>query len=632
MKPLQIDTFKEISILSDVKYSPDGTKIVFSTSKADMEKDGYANNLWLYENGKIRQLTYGNREKDFIFADDHTVLFRSDAESDAPNYSTWKALDLETGIITVRYRFPIPAEKPVLLNSGDLLLSGSVFPAFENLYSGNEEELQNFAEYIKDEADFEAVDTYPWWNNGGPFSRGMYHSLFLYHAGKLERLTEPGQDISNIKVSADQKTVYYLKTDAGFRHTMARSLCSFDLAERCETEILPGTYLISDYVPCENRIVIACTERTHGFCSDPDLYIFDPENNRMELLAELDRSMNTLKYSGGKIWLIASDYDSTYLCTAENGTVVKKTSKTGLVSSYDVHGDDFVTAAQFDMKPHGLYDSNGNQLTHFNDILTDEYFRAVPEPVAFENDGVDLRGYVLKPQDFDENRKYPAILYIHGGPKGMYAPVYMIEHQYWASQGYIVLFTNIRGSDGRGGAFADIRGKLGTVDYSDLMKFTDTVIEKYAQIDTQKLFVTGGSYGGYMTNWIITHTGRFTAAISQCCISNWISLNQLSDIGYEFSEDLCASDPWDAEEKMWNQSPLKYAKNAATPTLFIHGSEDYRTPIDQCWQMYTALKRNGTDTKAVLFRGDHHGLSIAGKPSHRIRRLREMTDWFSKYK
>ncbi len=194
----------------------------------------------------------------------------------------------------------------------------------------------------------------------------------------------------------------------------------------------------------------------------------------------------------------------------------------------------------------------------------------------------------------------------------MYAPVCMTEHQYWASQGYIVLFTNIR-------------GKLGTVDYSDLMKFTDTVIEKYAQ----RLFVTGGSYGGYMTNWIITHTGRFRAAISQCCISNWISLNQLSDIGYEFSEDLCAGNPWDTEEKMWNQSPLKYAKNASTPTLFIHGFEDCRTPIDQCRQMYTALKRNGTDTKAVLFRGDHHGISNAGKPSHRIRRLREMADWFS---
>ena len=163
------------------------------------------------------------------------------------------------------------------------------------------------------------------------------------------------------------------------------------------------------------------------------------------------------------------------------------------------------------------------------------------------------------------------------------------------------------------------------------MKFLDTAIERYPQIDTERLLVTGGSYGGFMTNWVITHTDRFKAAISQCCISNWITLNQLSDIGYEFSEDLCASDPWDETGKMWDQSPLKYAKNVTTPTLFMHGFEDYRTPINQCYQMYTALKRFNVDTKTVLFRGDHHGFSNVGKPSHRIRRLQEMTDWFDRY-
>lgn len=134
----------------------------------------------------------------------------------------------------------------------------------------------------------------------------------------------------------------------------------------------------------------------------------------------------------------------------------------------------------------------------------------------------ELDGWILKPADFDEKRTYPAILDIHGGPKTAYGEVFFHEMQFWAGQGYVVFFCNPTGSDGRGDRFADLRGRYGQIDYEDLMAFTDAVLDRVPQIDTRRLGVTGGSYGGYMTNWIIGHTDRFAAAASQRSIANWV--------------------------------------------------------------------------------------------------------------
>ncbi|MBR5806610.1 MAG: S9 family peptidase [Oscillospiraceae bacterium] len=271
------------------------------------------------------------------------------------------------------------------------------------------------------------------------------------------------------------------------------------------------------------------------------------------------------------------------------------------------------------------------KLTSFNDAVYEDVSTVVPDYFTYENDGVELDGWVLKPVDFDENKKYPAIFDIHGGPKTVFGDVIYHEMQVWANMGYFVFFTNPRGGDGRGNEFADIRGRYGKEDYSDLMKFTDVVLEKYPQIDKEKVGVTGGSYGGFMTNWIIGHTDRFAAAASQRSISNWVSMAYISDIGYYFAEDQVASTPWTDMDLMWEQSPLKYADKVVTPTLFIHSDEDYRCPIAEGWQMFSALKYHGIESRLCMFKGENHELSRGGKPLHRQRRLDEITDWFEKY-
>ena len=197
---------------------------------------------------------------------------------------------------------------------------------------------------------------------------------------------------------------------------------------------------------------------------------------------------------------------------------------------------------------------------------------------------------------------------------------------------YFVIYCNPTGSDGRGRKFADIRGKYGSIDYLDIMNFVDECIRLYPQMDKNHLYETGGSYGGFMTNWIIGHTNRFKACASQRSISNWLSFYGTSDIGVLFACDQNEADLWKDTAKMWNSSPLKYAVNVKTPTLFIHSNEDYRCPMEQGMQMYTALISNKIDAKLVYFKGENHELSRSGKPSHRLKRLNEITNWFKNHK
>ena len=162
------------------------------------------------------------------------------------------------------------------------------------------------------------------------------------------------------------------------------------------------------------------------------------------------------------------------------------------------------------------------------------------------------------------------------------------------------------------------------------MDFTDEVLKRYPCIDQSRICVTGGSYGGFMTNWIVSHTDRFVCAATQRSISNWISFIGTSDIGLDFTKDQCASDLNDPN-KLWKHSPMKYVNNVKTPVLFIHSDEDYRCPLEQGLQYYSAITDRGIETRMVVFHGENHELSRSGKPLHRIRRLEEITSWFDKH-
>lgn len=273
------------------------------------------------------------------------------------------------------------------------------------------------------------------------------------------------------------------------------------------------------------------------------------------------------------------------------------------------------------------------QLTRSNPQLEDEIHLSTPETFWFNSsDGLRLQGWIMKPHGMVDGVKIPTILEIHGGPHMMYGFTFMHEFQILAAQGYAVVYINPRGGLGYGQQFVDAcRGDYGGGDYRDLMESVDYALSQYEFIDESRLGVTGGSYGGFMTNWIVGHTDRFKAAVTQRSISNWLSFYGVSDIGYFFTEDQIGGNAWDDTEKLWKHSPLAYVGNVSTPLLILHGEQDLRCPIEQAEQLYIALKRRKQTTRLVRFPGANHELSRGGHPHLRVRRLEHIAGWFNEY-
>lgn len=279
-----------------------------------------------------------------------------------------------------------------------------------------------------------------------------------------------------------------------------------------------------------------------------------------------------------------------------------------------------------------LPEGTGRALTRHNRDFLDRTDLGQVETVWFKGpDGNDLQGWIMKPPGFDPAKRYPSILEIHGGPLTQYGFYFMHEFYYLAAQGYVVAFSNPRGGRGYGEAHAKaIWGSWGEADYRDVMAFAD-YLAALPYIDPERMGVTGGSYGGYMTVWIIGHTSRFRAVVTQRCVSNFISMWGSSDFNWAFQYTLQAGAPFEDLQKYWDRSPIKYIGNARTPTLVIHNEFDLRCPIEQGEQVYVALKRLGVETEMVRFPDEFHGLSRSGRTDRRIARLNHIRRWFDRY-
>ena len=252
-----------------------------------------------------------------------------------------------------------------------------------------------------------------------------------------------------------------------------------------------------------------------------------------------------------------------------------------------------------------------------------------PEEMAFKSfDGTPIQGWLMKPIGWRADRKYPMILSIHGGPHGMSGFGFNPTFQVYAARGYAVLYINPRGSSGYGQKFSDgTINEWGGGDYRDLMTGVDEALRRHSWIDGNRLGVTGGSYGGFMTNWIITQTPRFKAAVSAASVSNLISFYSTS-----LYQDLIHAEfggfPWDNYDLLWQWSPLRYVRQASTPTMFIHGEQDHDVHITQAEEMFMGLRRRGVETVLVRYPREGHGLR---EPRHRVDSLERTLAWFDRY-
>jgi dipeptidyl aminopeptidase/acylaminoacyl peptidase len=275
---------------------------------------------------------------------------------------------------------------------------------------------------------------------------------------------------------------------------------------------------------------------------------------------------------------------------------------------------------------------NEKQLTHLNAPLWKQLTTVPVERVPFKGaDGWDVDGFFMKPIGWEAGRKYPMILSIHGGPAGMYGYDWYHEFQVYASRGWAVFFTNPRGSTGYGEKFErGIELNWGGNDYVDVMNGVDAALAKYPWVDRDRLGVTGGSYGGYLTNWIVSHTNRFKAAVTLRSLSNFVSDDGTRDGAYGHADDF-GGDIFDKTDLYWDRSPLKYVKNVKTPTLVLHSDNDFRVPIEQGEQWFRALRHFGVPAEIVFFPRENHNLTRTGEPKHLVESINWQVYWFDRY-
>lgn len=341
----------------------------------------------------------------------------------------------------------------------------------------------------------------------------------------------------------------------------------------------------------------------------------------------------------GKIYFLSTSGGDCYLYSVTLDGLVSKENvgENFVINSFALYDQKWVLAKERPTRPAELYLQQAGELiplTEHNEQLFASLQVAEPERMEVRaDDGLRIEGWLLKPAGFSSDNVYPLVLEIHGGPHTAYGNTFHLEFQILAAMGYIVLYTNPRGSHGYGEEFVRACiGDWGGQDFEDLMAAVDYAAG-LPYVDGSNLFVTGGSYGGYMTNWIVTQTDRFQAAVTQRSISNLYSMFGTSDIGFWFNKrELGGVDLWTDEEFIMARSPIRYADKVKTPTKIIHSEQDIRCPMEQAEQWFIALKRLGVDTQFVRFPDENHELSRSGKPKHRQERLEHIVGWFENYR
>ena len=659
MRALELKDFLNYKFLSNVKYAPDGKKAAFVVTNAVEEENTYESRLWLYDGG-LRQLTDLGKEKDFLWENETCILFpavRSAAEKKRAEakdqFTSYYRLDLRGGEALPAFTLPFAAARLEQVPGGWVAV-GIIDVNYPDYYKMIDVERADVAKAYAEEADYKVLDETPFWGNGRGFINKKRTALFLIpNEGEMQRITAPKERVTDLLVWGD-RVLYIAQSYHAKAPLVGDEIWALDVRSGKKSLLLASPDLSLDGLELVgDQIWVRGTDgEDHGLNQNRWVYRLDPLACMLEPVREEVYSMyssvgSDCRYGGGsesgakggKLYHTTTREGNSHLyCLSADGESVPVVTKDGSIDCVALsdNAEEALLVAMYDGKLQELYAADltsgqVRQLSRFNeDVLANTYV-ADYEPLTIESCGETISGWVLKPRNFNPALPYPAILDIHGGPKTVYGPVFYHEMQLWAAMGYFVCFCNPKGGDGRDNRFMDIRGHYGETDYQNLMDFTDAVLDKYPQIDRKKVCVTGGSYGGFMTNWIIGHTDRFCCAASQRSISNWLSFYGVSDIGWFFAADQCDGDIYENPEKLWAQSPLKYAANVKTPTLFIHSDEDYRCPLEQGLQMYTALLDRGVRARMCVFHGENHELSRSGKPKHRVRRLQEITDWFEEY-
>lgn len=689
-KMLDVRSFSEINYVSSPAFSEDAAYLSYIVKRADLDKNSYPGDLYLYNmNTKENRRMSGSGDIGGVkWTKEGTMLFaamRDEADKkkaeDGEEFTVFYELRPDGG--EALRAFTVPASGANILDfleDGRLLVTYSFDETKPRLKKDGgtyaEKELSEaLADHKKHRA--ELIEEFPFRFNGMGYVYGKKTVLALFDrvTGKLENITEKDIDVSGAVLRGDliaygAHTPVGNKSFAGKKNpvTVASKEAYFEGVflyniKTGKTKTLVPMYekeiSILDFLS-DDELLVAYNDFFTNPLQHPSFYVLELKTGflrpylKESYEASLGSSVGSDARQGGGRSVLFRDGVFTFISTVGDTAVLRQLrggevielSPTGkifevtdffrvtdkyAVESFDLRENHLACCLMVGNAPAELY-LDGKRITNLNREFNKTHVFSTPEPLTYTGtDGVEIHGWCMKPADLKPGKKYPAILHIHGGPATVFSPVLHLEMQLWAANGYFVFFCNPRGSDGRGNDFIDISGRYGSVEYDNLMEFTDRVLKAYPAIDAGKVGVTGGSYGGFMTNWIIGHTDRFACACSQRSIANWTTFEYTSDIGPVFTRMHHGPLTRENIEELWNHSPLKYAPSAVTPTLFVCGDEDYRCYQADSIAMFTCLQENGVPAKLAMFHGENHDLSRTGKPANRITRMQEILAWMDRF-
>ena len=638
-----------------------GEDIYFLVRRADMEENGYKSDLYVWHDGRARRLTSSGDVNSF-FLTDEGVCFpalrqkkdKERAEKGVP-LTVLHCLPYDGGEAQELLRLDCTATDIRPLGGGRYLFTAQ----YSHDYARELEKAGGDAEKAagalkKSVAECQVIDEVPYWSNGRGYVNKLRSRLYIYENGAARALTDEFTDV--YMGGLCEGRVCLVESRYTDLEPEGNRLFELDTAtlERRELSVAEGAAHY-DAWPLHGGRTAALVNMREKYGLNENARVYLHENGEWRCL--YGGGEHSFNNSVGSDVKAGRGFDASVPCERGGGLyfldtlggsshIVRVDEADGSVRAVTQPGAN-ITDAAFCKDGFAAVilrgksgcelchigpDGEETRLTDFNTGIFEEYEYSAPQKLDFVNSlGRTIEGWVIPPAGMEPGKKYPTILDIHGGPKTVYGDCYFHEMQLWASRGFAVIFCNPTGGDGGGDEFADIRGDYGGQDFRDIMAFVDKALERCDFIDRERLGVTGGSYGGFMTNWIIGHTGRFKCAASQRSISNWVSFGNTSDIGHRFAKDQTGATAWEGVEKAWEQSPLRYAGRVTTPTLFIHSEEDYRCPLPEGMQMFYALKVHGVPARMCIFKGENHELSRSGRPQNRVRRLREITEWMEKY-
>ncbi len=687
------DLFKFVWI-ADPQISPDGLRVAFVRVWVNQKADHYDNALWIVptSGGPARQITAGPRDSGPRWSPDgKTLAFLRSAEKEGrPQPTQIYLLSLDGGEARPLTDVPrgaggfewSPDGKTIAFSSAD---DGKKEKEKEKPSPEDAEPADNDKPNPKDGdpktkapehvSDVRVISKAVYRANGGGYLNPKIHSHIWTislptgtgEQPKAKQITKGNFDEVNLSWAPDGSRIYFVgrRVAEPYYEQAHTDLYSVALDGSDERKKLSFDGGMRDYTFSNDHKRIAfggaLSRQPEQSYTQPDLFVanVEPGAAPKNLTATYDfdigggiggdqraprgGSPGGVLWSKDDRWIVVNvaEHGAANLkrIDAATGKVEALTNGAHEVQSYsatpDVSKMALLISSSTSIGDVFLLETTTGkltQLTRVNEELFSQLNLTDPEEIWYTSfDGKKIQAWIQKPPNFDPSKKYPFILEIHGGPHGAYGFTFTHEFQWMAAKGYVVLYTNPRGSTSYGQDFGNIiQYHYPGDDYKDLMAGVDEVVKR-GYIDTKKMGVTGGSGGGVLTNWTVGHTTRFAAAVSQRSIADWSGFWYTADFTL-FTPSWFRAAPWEDPKDFVNRSPISYVKDITTPMMFIEGEADYRTPpADGGEMMFRALKYRKIPTVMVRFPNESHELSRSGAPWHRVERLQHIVNWFDKY-